>query len=152
MKSVSLYLSFGGRNPLSRAALPLLLGALDLLPRFLVDPDNVVVGKDLAVDHGLFGERLPLLELGPPPALLLRPLLLSRLVVAKSEETVFVLHILALQSEQNSRCWHSEGTAFVLHLGTTEHIHTHNLACREGTRLTLFFGRHRAVYKIAAIQ
>lgn len=86
------YLSFGRRNPLSSPPLPLLLGALDLLSGLLVDPDDVVVGEDLAVDHGLLGECLPLLELGPHPALLFRPLLLSRLIFlgkTKCEETLF---------------------------------------------------------------
>ena len=103
LKPGPVYLSFGRCNPLSRAALPLLLGALDLLSRLLVDPDNVVIGKDLAVDHGLLGERLPLLELGPPPALLLRPLPLSRLVSANSEETSVRVNILAPPGAHNSR-------------------------------------------------
>lgn len=66
-------------KPLGRPALPLALGSLDLLPSFLVDADDVVVGKDLAIDHGLFGEGLSLLELGPHPGFLFGPLLLSRL-------------------------------------------------------------------------
>lgn len=76
---VKTHLSPCGGKPFGRPALPLALGSLDFLPCFLVDADDVVVGKDLAIDHGLFGEGLSLLELGSHPGLFFGPLLLSRL-------------------------------------------------------------------------
>lgn len=74
------YLSRGCRQPLGRPALPFGLGGLNLLSSLPVDADYVVVSEDLAVDHGLFGQCLPLLELSAQVGLLVRPLLLSRLL------------------------------------------------------------------------
>lgn len=77
------HLSSCGGEPLGCPALPLAFAALDLLPGFLVDADDVVVGEDLAVDDGLFGQGLSLLELGPHPGLFVGPLLLSRLIIER---------------------------------------------------------------------
>lgn len=74
------YLSRGCRQPLGRPALPLGLGGLNFLSCLPVDADDVVVSEDLAVDHGLLCQRLPLLELSAHVGLLVRPLLLSRLL------------------------------------------------------------------------
>lgn len=74
-----LHLSSSCCQPFSCSTLPLVLGSLDLLPRFLVNAGYVIIRKNLAVNNRLLCERFSLLELGPLAGFLIGPLPLSRL-------------------------------------------------------------------------